>query len=241
VKVILSLYFIFTCHCYNEEVKLLVVEDEKELADAIAMGLTRLTYSVDLAYDGKDALKLIEVNKYDLLILDLNLPGVDGLEICKQVRITDSNTGILMLTARASQDARVLGLDLGADDYLIKPFHFPELLARVRAILRRSGEVRRVILRIDDVVLDPNSLNVYVGENRLILTTKEFSILEYLIKNIGRVISQEELLEHVWNEDANLFTQTIKVHINNLRNKLKSLGKEELIRTIKGKGYIIGA
>jgi DNA-binding response OmpR family regulator len=221
--------------------KLLVVEDEKDLADAIATGLTRQTYCVDLTYDGTEALRLIEVNKYDLLILDLNLPGVDGLEICKQVRATDSTIGILMVTARASQDARVLGLDTGADDYLVKPFHFPELLARVRAILRRKGEIRRVILRIDDLVLDPNSLNVHVGENSLILTAKEFAILEYLVKNVGRVISQEELLEHVWNEDTNLFTQTIKVHINNLRNKLKSAGKDTLIRTIKGKGYIVGA
>jgi DNA-binding response OmpR family regulator len=220
--------------------KLLVVEDEKDLADAIASGLARQTYSVDLAYDGNEALQLIEVNKYDLLILDLNLPGVDGLEICRQVRATDTTVGILMLTARASQDARVLGLDIGADDYLIKPFHFPELVARVRAILRRKGEIRKVILRVEDVVLDPNALSVFVGENRLILTAKEFAILEYLVKNVGSVISQEELLEHVWNEDANLFTQTIKVHINNLRNKLKSMGKDNLIRTIKGKGYIVG-
>jgi DNA-binding response OmpR family regulator len=222
-------------------VKLLIVEDEKDLAEAIARGLTRQAYSVDVAFDGLEALKLIEVNSYDLIILDLNLPGVDGLEICQRVRSTDSTTGILMLTARAAQDARVLGLDLGADDYLVKPFHFPELIARVRAILRRKGEVRKVILRLEDVVLDPNALNVYVGENRLILTAKEFSILEHLIRNAGRVISQEELLEHVWNEDANLFTQAIKVHINNLRNKLKALGKEDLIRTLKGRGYIVGA
>jgi DNA-binding response OmpR family regulator len=221
--------------------KLLVVEDEKDLANAITDGLTRQTYSVDVAYDGRAAQILIEVNQYDLLILDLNLPGVDGLEICQQVRATDSTTGILILTARAGSDARVLGLDLGADDYLVKPFHFPELLARVRAILRRKGEVRRVILRVEDLVLDPNSLNAFVGENRLILTAKEYAILEFLVKNAGRVISQEELLEHVWNEDANLFTQTIKVHINNLRNKLKSAGKENLIRTIKSKGYIVGA
>lgn len=221
--------------------KLLIVEDEKELADAIARGLTRQAYSVDVAYDGTKALELMEINSYDLLILDLNLPGIDGLEICRQVRSTDSRIGILMLTARAGQDDRVLGLDQGADDYLVKPFHFPELIARVRAILRREGEVRKVILRIDDLVLDPNALNAYVGEQRLVLTAKEFAIMEYLIKNAGRVVSQEELLEHIWNEEANLFTQTIKVHINNLRNKLKVLGREETIRTIKGKGYIVGA
>jgi DNA-binding response OmpR family regulator len=221
--------------------KLLVIEDEKDLADAIARGLSQQAYSVDAVYDGFKALELIEVNSYDLIILDLNLPGVDGLEICRRVRTVDSRTGILMLTAKAGQDDRVIGLDLGADDYLVKPFHFPELLARVRAILRREGEVRKVILRIDNLVLDPNSITAYVGNQRLILTAKEFSILEYLMKNAGRVISQEELLEHVWNEDANLFTQTIKVHINNLRNKLEKVGKADFIRTIKGKGYLVGA
>jgi DNA-binding response OmpR family regulator len=222
-------------------VKIIVVEDEKNLADAIASGLTRQAYSVDVAYDGLEALKLIEINSYDLIILDLNLPGMDGLDICRRVRSADSTTGILMLTARVSTESRVQGLDLGADDYLVKPFHFPELLARVRAILRRKGEVRRVILRFEDLVLDPNSLSAYIGDQKLVLTAKEYALLEYLVRNAGCVVSQEELLEHVWNDDANLFTQAIKVHINNLRNKLKPLGKEDLIRTIKGKGYIIGA
>ncbi len=221
--------------------KILVIEDEKDLADAVARGLERQAYCVDVAYDGLQALNLIEINSYDLIILDLNLPRIDGLEICRQVRAADSRLGILMLTARAGQDDRVTGLDIGADDYLIKPFHFPELLARVRAILRRAGQVRKVILRLDDLVLDPNSISAYVDNQRLILTAKEFSILEYLIKNAGRIISQEELLEHVWNEEANLFTQTIKVHINNLRNKLEKVGKADFIRTVKGKGYMVGA
>jgi DNA-binding response OmpR family regulator len=221
--------------------RILVVEDEKYLADAIAKGLTQQAYSVDVAYDGDSAFKTIEINNYDLIILDLNLPGVSGLEICQRLRADKSKVGILILTARAGKDDRVIGLDLGADDYLIKPFHFPELLARVRAILRRAGEFREVILRVDDLALDPNAFSVYIGDCKLALTTKEFAILEYLMKNAGRVVSQEELLEHIWNEEANLFTQTIKVHINNLRNKLKTPGREEIIRTIKGRGYIVGA
>ena len=147
--------------------KILVVEDEKDMADAIARGLARQSYSVDAVYDGLKALELTEINNYDLMILDLNLPGLDGLKVCEQIRANDSRIGILMLTARAGQDDRVTGLDLGADDYLVKPFHFPELLARVRAILRREGEVRKVILRVDDLVLDPNSMTAYIGSNRI--------------------------------------------------------------------------
>jgi DNA-binding response OmpR family regulator len=222
-------------------VKILVVEDEKDLADAIARGLSRQAYSVDTVYDGVKALELAEINSYDLIILDLNLPGIDGLEVCRQIRAADSSTGILMLTARSGQDDRVIGLDMGADDYLVKPFHFPELISRVRSILRRTGEVRKSVLRVDELVLDPNSISAFVGDRRLVLTAKEFSILEYLMKNSGKVVSQEELLEHVWNEDADLFTQTIKVHINNLRNKLREMAKTDFIRTVKGKGYVVGA
>jgi DNA-binding response OmpR family regulator len=218
----------------------MVVEDEKDLADAIARGLIRQAYSVDVAYDGIEALRLAEINDYDLVILDLNLPGVDGLEICKRIRAVDSSTGILMLTARASVESRIQGLDLGADDYLVKPFHFSEFLARVRAVLRRGGEVRKVNLRVGDLVLDPNSLGASIGGQRVVLTAREFSLLEYLVRNAGRVVSQEEILEHVWNEDVNLFTHTVKVHINNLRKKLKSSGVEGLIRTVKGEGYIVG-
>jgi DNA-binding response OmpR family regulator len=222
-------------------VRILVIEDEKDLADAIARGLARQAYSVDVAYDGLQGLELSEINSYDLLILDLNLPGLDGLEICRRIRAADSRTGILILTARAGQSDRVTGLDLGADDYLVKPFHFPELIARVRSILRRSGEVRRVILRVGDLVLDPNSMLVSIADQRIPLTTKEFAILEYLMTHAGQVVSQEELLEHVWDENANLFTQTIKVHINNLRKKLKEAGGKAYIRTVTGKGYVVEA
>ena len=220
--------------------RILVVEDEKALADALAQGLSRQGYSVDVAYDGEAALDLAEINSYDLLVLDLNLPKVDGLEVCRRLRASGSSAGILMLTARSGLDDRVSGLDTGADDYLLKPFHFPELLARVRAILRRDGEHRNVILRDGDLVLDPNSMKVFLDETEIPLTTKEFAIFEYLMRNVGRVVSQEELLEHVWNDDTNMFTQTIKVHINNIRKKLDAAGGSGRITTIKGRGYFIG-
>jgi DNA-binding response OmpR family regulator len=219
--------------------RILVVEDERVMADALAQGLSRQGYSVDAAYDGEAALDMAEVNAYDLVVLDLNLPKIDGVEVCRRLRTSNPPIGILMLTARSGLQDRVLGLDVGADDYVLKPFHFSELLARVRAVLRREGEQRSVILRHGDLSLDPNSMKVFYGPIMVNLTVKEFGILEYLLRNAGRVVSPEELLEHVWNNDANMFTQTIKVHINNLRKKLAEAGSGERIATIKGKGYII--
>jgi DNA-binding response OmpR family regulator len=219
--------------------RILIVEDEKDLTDALSRGLRRQGYATDTAYDGEEALNLAEVNEYDLILLDLNLPKIDGMEVCRRIRSSGSSVGILMLTARSGLDDRVSGLDEGADDYLVKPFHFPELLARVRAVLRREGETRHTILRIGDLVIDPNAMRGYFRGSEIAFTVKEFSIVEYLMRNAGRVVSQEELLEHVWNEDANLFTQTVKVHINNIRRKLKTAGAGDLISTVKGRGYVI--
>jgi len=219
--------------------RILITEDEKDLADALARGLHQQGYAADIAFDGEEALTMVEVSNYDLIILDLNLPKIDGVEVCQRIRAAGSPVGILMLTARSSLDDRVNGLDQGADDYLVKPFHFPELLARVRAILRREGETRHPILRIGDLVLDPNAVKGYYRGLEIVFTTKEFSILEYLMRNAGRVISQEELLEHVWNEDANMFTQTVKVHIKNIRSKLKTADGGDLISTVKGRGYLL--
>ena len=219
--------------------RILITEDEKDLADALARGLRQQGYAADIAFDGEEALAMAEVNDYDLIILDLNLPKIDGVEVCQRIRAAGSPVGILMLTARSSLDDRVNGLDQGADDYLVKPFHFPELLARVRAILRREGETRHPILRIGDLVLDPNAVKGYFRGSEIVFTTKEFAILEYLMRNAGRVISQEELLEHVWNEEANMFTQTVKVHIKNIRSKLNTAGAGDLISTVKGRGYLL--
>ncbi len=219
--------------------RILVIEDEKDMAEAIAAGLRKQGYAADIALDGEEALRSFEVNEYDLLVLDLNLPRVDGIEVCKKIRAGGSAVGILMLTARSSLDDRVNGLDLGADDYLVKPFHFPELLARVRALLRREGVPRPSILRVGELALDPNALKGYFKSSEIAFTIKEFAIVEYLMRNAGRIVSQEELLEHVWNEDANLFTQTIKVHMKNIRKKLDAAGAGELITTVKGRGYML--
>jgi DNA-binding response OmpR family regulator len=219
--------------------RILVIEDEKDLANAIAKGLRKQGYAVDVAYDGEEALFMVDVNDYDLLILDLNLPKVDGVEVCRQVRTSGTSIGILMLTARSGLDDRIKGLDYGADDYLVKPFHFLELLARVRAILRRKSEQRHVILKVGDLVIDPNTLKGYFKDSIVNFTVKEFSILEYLMRNVGRIVSQEEILEHVWGEDSNFLTQAIKVHINNIRKKLRAVNANDIISTVKGRGYML--
>jgi DNA-binding response OmpR family regulator len=219
------------------EMRILITEDERDLADSLARGLRQQGYAADIAYDGEEALVLIEVNNYDLVILDLNLPKIDGMEVCRRIRGSGVLTSILMLTARTSLHDRVSGLDQGADDYLVKPFHFSELLARVRALLRREGKAGHPILRFGELVLDPNALKGYFKGIELVLTVKEFAILEYLMRNAGRIVSQEELLEHVWDEQANLFSHTIKVHIKNIRKKLDAAGACGLLSTVRGRGY----
>jgi DNA-binding response OmpR family regulator len=221
--------------------RILVVEDEKELADALARCLRQQGYAVNIAYDGEEALEQAYLNGYDLIVLDLNLPKVDGVEVCRRIRESGSSVGILMLTARAGMDDVVRGLDQGADDYLVKRVHMiPEFLARVRALLRRDGDSREAALQIGDLVLDPGAMKACVKDVELPLTTKEFRVLEYLMRHAGRVISQDELLEHVWSEDSALFSQTLKSHINSLRRKLEAVGIEGLITTIKNSGYVIG-
>ena len=184
---------------------------------------------------------MAEVNDYDLLILDLNLPGMDGLEICRRLRASRPRLLILMLTARSRLDDRVQGLDLGADDYLVKPFHFAELAARVRALLRRDLRVRELILQWRDLKLDSATRIVWQSKRRLNLTRKEFGILEYLMRHPDKVISQEELLEHVWDVEVNPFTHTVRVHINSLRRKLgDNADAPRYIETVVGVGYRMG-
>ena len=221
--------------------RLLIIEDEPDLAEGLARGLRHHGYAVDMAYDGLQGWELASTNDYDLLILDLNLPAMDGLEVCRRVRANCPELLILMLTARSGPDERVVGLDLGADDYLVKPFHFAELVARIRALLRRDMRARTPILQYRDLKLDPIARVAWLGKRRLELTGKEFSILEYLMRRQGEVVSQEALLEHVWDMQANPLTNTVRVHINSLRRKLEDMAETpSYIETCIGHGYRLG-
>ena len=220
--------------------RLLVVDDEVELADAVARGLRRDGYAVDVAHDGEEALEKAAVNEYDLICLDLTLPGVDGREVCRRIR-DEPGPGVrprvLMLTARDSLDDRVAGLDDGADDYLVKPFAFPELLARVRSLLRRDAGASTAVLRVADIELDTARHLARRGHRVLELTAKEFALLRYFITQPGQVLSQERLLEHVWDEHADPFTNTVRVTVGTLRRKLSVDDEPQLIETVVGRGY----
>ncbi len=218
--------------------RILVIEDEEDLANAIAKGLRKQGYAVDTVFDGETGWETAEINDYDLLVLDLNLPTIDGLEICRRLRATRSGLLILMLTARTHPSQRIEGLDLGADDYLVKPFHWGELMARVRALLRRKTQDGRLLLRSGDLTLDPTAQIAALGNRQLQLTGKEFGILEYLMRHPGKVIGQQELLDHIWDGSANAFTNAVRVHINSLRRKLEEDTKNpQYIETLIGRGY----
>lgn len=218
--------------------RILIIEDERDLANALARGLRQEGYAVDIATNGMEGLELGEIYEYDLVVLDLNLPKLDGLEVCQRFRSHKPELLILILTARSRLEDRVIGLDQGADDYLVKPFHFEELAARIRALLRRDLRVREPILEVGDLKLDPASRIAWQKKQRLSLTKKEFAILEYLMRHAGEVVSQEELIEHVWNEDVNLFTASVRVHVHSLRRKLgDSPDSPHYIETITGSGY----
>jgi DNA-binding response OmpR family regulator len=216
--------------------RVLVVEDHQRLASALAEGLRREGMAVDLAFDGSDALAHVTVNRYDVVVLDRDLPGVHGDRVCKELVASGGETRVLMLTAASTIRDRVDGLELGADDYLPKPFEFPELVARVRALGRRVAASLPPTLVQGDVSLDPARRVAFRGQRRLSLTPKEFALLECLLAAGGRVVSAEELLTRVWDEAANPFTTTVKTTIGRLRAKL---GEPPVIETVREAGYRI--
>jgi DNA-binding response OmpR family regulator len=222
--------------------RLLVVEDEEDLAEGLRVGLARTGYAVDVAGDAAEAYDRLTVNEYDLMLLDINLPDGDGFTLCRSLRNGevatpgDGDLRVLMLTARGGLEDRVRGLDEGADDYLVKPFALAELLARVRALLRRDTAGRSAVLTVGDIVLDVARHVVTLAGERLAVTPKEFGVLEYLMTRPGHVVSSEELLEHVWDANADPFTQTVRVTVGTLRRKLG----EGSIETVVGRGYRLG-
>jgi DNA-binding response OmpR family regulator len=215
-------------------VRVLLVEDETVLAEAIARGLRHEAIAADVSLDGEEALAKLAVNRYDVVVLDRDLPVVHGDDVCRQLTANHSATRILMLTASGTVEDRVEGLSLGADDYLPKPFAFSELVARIRALARRSGEALPPVLECHGLRLDPARREVFRDGHFVRLTRKEFGVLEVLMAADGAVVSSEELLERVWDEHADPFTNTVRVTVMNLRRKL---GQPPLIETVVGVGY----
>ncbi len=218
---------------------ILVVEDERALCDTIVRSLRRLAYSVDFCYNGNKALELIDVERYDLILLDLNLPGTDGMTVLRTLRKTDHETRVLILSARSEVADKVEGLDAGANDYLAKPFHLAELEARIRSLTRRQFTQNDVVLSCEDLAFDTKARTASVAGQALTLTRKETGILEYLLLNKGRPVSQEELIDHVWDNSVDNFSNSIRVHISSLRKKLRAALGYDPIRNRIGEGYVM--
>lgn len=219
--------------------RLLVVEDEEKVARLVRRVLEKERYRVDIAPNGQSALDQIDIVPYDLVILDLTLPQKGGLEVLHLLRQQGNQVPILILTARSEVRTRVRGLDLGADDYLVKPFAIAELLARIRALLRRGGSGPVTLLKADDLTLNLISHEVHRGGRKISLTNKEYALLEYFLRNPGRVLSRSEISEHVWNIDFDTFSNVIDVQVNYLRNKLDRDFNRPLIHTVRGIGYVL--
>ena len=220
--------------------RLLLVEDDPGVLRFVLKGLREQAYAVDTATTGDDALYQAEINTYDLIILDVMIPGRDGFAVCKQIRKTGNRVPILMLTALDGVEDRITGLDVGADDYLAKPFAFRELLARLRALLRRSGELRPPNITVADLVVDTAAQTVTRRGRRIPLTTKEYALVEFLARNAGRVVGRAAIAEHVWDETFDPFSNLIEVYVNRLRHKIDEDSKLPLLHTRRGAGYLFG-
>ena len=221
--------------------RILVVEDEPDAAEVVARGLREHAYAVDIAADGRRALEQVGVNDYDLVILDVLLPAINGLDLCRRMRADGATVPVLMLTARGGLEQRVEGLDAGADDYLPKPYHFPELLARVRALLRRGPALAAATLTVEDLTIDTRARRVRRGGREVQLTTKEYSLLEYLARRQGEVVGRADIAEHVWDDSFDPMSNLIEVYIQRLRRKLDDGREQKLIQTRRGAGYTLTA
>ncbi len=220
--------------------RILLVEDDERIARFILKGLKENAYAVDPVSTGHDALFQAGVSDYDLIILDVMLPGTDGFKVCEQMRSEGSTIPVLMLTARDAVEDRITGLDSGADDYLTKPFEFGELLARIRALLRRPRvELVPTIIRIGEIEIDSRGQTARGNDEPIELTTKEFALLEYFMRNAGRVVGREEISEHVWNENFDPFSNLIEVYVNRLRQKLRNKVNSPILATRRGAGYVL--
>lgn len=219
--------------------RIILVEDEKSLASVIKKGLEENGYSVDMAHDGEEGLYMAENYPADVIILDIMLPIMDGLTILKKLRAQDIKTPVLMLTAKDTVPDKIKGLDTGADDYLTKPFDFTELLARIRALMRRSGEVKESLIHVGDLEIDTATHEVKRGEKIILLSAREYALLEYLAYRKGHVVSRFDITEHIYNEEFDLDSNVVDVYINFLRKKIDKDFNTKLIHTVRGAGYIL--
>ena len=219
--------------------RILIVEDERQIAAFLERGLKEEGYAIDVVYNGNDALDWAAAVEYDGIVLDVMLPGRDGFSVCRELRASGNKTPVLMLTARDTVDDRVAGLDLGADDYLVKPFVFKELVARLRAITRRQSDTRSVELQVGDLTLNTVTHMAQRGERRIELTTKEYNLLEFLMRNPNRVLTRTQIAEHVWNLDFLSESNVVDVYIRYLRRKIDGDTDLKLIKTVRGSGYLI--
>jgi DNA-binding response OmpR family regulator len=220
--------------------RILVVDDEQEICTLLRMALTQNSFSVDVAQDGENASYLARTNDYDVIVLDNILPRKMGLQVCREIRAAGKTVPILMVSGILESATKVALLDAGADDYLSKPFSLDELLARIRALLRRPRQIAGEILTFDDLTLDTKAHTVYRSKKEIHLTPKEFMLLEYLLRNQGAVLPRSMILEHVWNMDTDPFSNTIESHVLSLRRKIDPDGKKSIIHTVPGVGYKIG-
>ena len=220
--------------------RVLIAEDDPGVQRFVTKGLREQAYAVDAVATGAEALELAEINSYDLIILDVMLPGMSGFEVCRQLRELGLKIPLLMLTARDAVEDRVAGLDHGADDYLTKPFEFRELLARMRALLRRPAELKPAQLHVGDLMLDTAAQTATRAGRNISLTHKEYALLEYLVRNVNRVVGRAEIAEHVWNEQFDPFSNLIEVYVNRLRRKIDGAEEAPLLHTRRGAGYLLG-